>query len=151
MSDPAARGPRPTVVTVAVALWWLSSAAGVLSTAVRAVVTTERDGAVSIIPAVVVIGIWVFFGWLGWRVFLGSARARFWVAVLGALSFLGAFAPPYGLNTVLGLLPGAVAVLTYVPAARPFFPKAPPRVRRPPEPRVVAWDPNTGEPIREGD
>jgi len=147
---PATTTTRPVLVTVAVVLWLVVAVVGAVRTAASVLVSVGTDGPWIVVPGVVTVAVWVALAWGATRLARGSARARFWLAVFGALAFLSAAAPPYGLNTVNGGLLGAAALLPYLPASRPFFPRTL-RPVRPEERRVVAWDPETGEPIRERD
>ncbi|WP_439693226.1 hypothetical protein ACRQ4B_03120 [Curtobacterium sp. SP.BCo] len=143
---------RPAVVTVAVAVWLVVFAGEFVATVVRLVRTVPTDGPWLVVPAAIGVGIGAWFAYGAIRVGRGSARARFWMAVLGAVGFVGVLIPPYDLRTVAGLAGAVAAVLPYLPSARPFFPRTGPRpTRRPREQRVVGWDPDTGEPVRATD
>jgi hypothetical protein len=139
---------RPTLVAVAVVLWLALFAFQFVSSLVQFTGHLRADGPLAIPAAVIGAAVlaWFVFGAL--RVGRGSGRARFWMAVLGALALIGALSPPYGTRTVISVLTGVAAVLPYLPAARSYFPPRPQRARKAPEPRVVGWDPETGEPIR---
>lgn len=143
---------RPSLVTAAVVLWSAVLAVDLVRTTVQHV----RDLSTQSLPATLVIAVigLAFTGWFAFgalRIWRGSGRARFWMAVLGALSALGSIVPPYDLATVTGLLSGVAAVLPYLPGARPFFPPRQPRATKRSEQRVTGWDPDTGEPIRATD
>ncbi|WP_144711749.1 hypothetical protein [Curtobacterium pusillum] len=139
---------RPVLVTVAVVLWLALFAFQFVSSLVGLTGRVRADGPLALPASVIGLAVlaWFVFGAL--RVGRGSGRARFWMAVLGALAVVGAASPPYGAKTVIGVLSGVAAVLPYLPAARAYFPPRPRRVRKPAEARVVGWDPDTGEPIR---
>lgn len=158
MTEPETLPPttrtRPVLVTVAVAAWLVVAVVNVVASVARALVAVasgSESPAWILVPSAVGVVLWALFAWGALRLATGSARARFWLAVFGALGFLGAAAPPYGLGTVNGILLGAAAVLPYLPPSRPFFPRTqrPAEPAEPAEPRVVGWDPDTGEPIHE--
>ena len=140
---------RPVLVTVAVAVWLVESAVRIVSAVARGVVEAQDDGWSAIVPVVIAVVIWLALAWGATRLAKGSSRARFWMAVLGALAFIGSVLPPYGVASAGGVLLGIAAVLPYLPPSRPFFPRTARGAARAPEPRIVGWDPETGEPIRE--
>lgn len=142
---------RPTPVTTAVVLWLVVIAFQVVSTLVQAVHRVSTNGPWTLVPVLIVLAIWALFVFGAVRVGRGSGRARFWMAVLGVLGLLGVVLPPYGLATLAGVAGVVAAGLPYLPAARGYFPPSPTRARRTAEPRVVGWDPDTGEPIRATD
>jgi hypothetical protein len=142
---------RPVLVTIAVGAWLVVAVVNVVASMARALVAIASGADLpvgTIVQAVVALALWALFAWGALRLAKGSSRARFWLAVFGALGFLGAVAPPYGLGTVNGVLLGAAAVLPYLPASRPFFPRTV-RAAKSAGPRTLGWDPETGEPIRE--
>lgn len=146
-----AQRSRPALVTVAVVLWLLVLALQVVVTVVQVAGAVRADGAWVVVPAAIGVGLCVWFASGALRVGRGSARARFWMAVLGVLGFIGGLVPPYDARVVTGVLFGVAAVLPYLPSARPFFPRSAPRGASAPARRVVGWDPETGEPIRATD
>jgi len=155
MDQPARTNERPTAVTVAVAIWWVVSAIPVVALGVVIAGWGREDAAAIVGEGLFVVFVLAFSSlcvWLSLRMARGSGTARVWLAVFAALG---------GLNVVIGLATGTLswrlaepaalvvaAVLTYLPSARPFFPKTE-RRRRPPEPRTIGWDPTTGERITE--
>ncbi len=139
---------RPALVTAAVVLWLVVSAVQAVAHAVRIGAEARAFGPWSVIPVVLGFAVLGFFAFGALRLARGSGRARFWLAVLGALSLIGSFAPPYGLTTAEGVASALAATLPYLPAARGWFPPRPARAPKPQQPRVVGWDPETGEPIR---
>lgn len=150
---PVDQPPRPRVVAVAALLWWASLIPSVVVLIVRTVSELlAGELVVGVVGFVVVFGCCFLLAWLVLRMARGSGRARFWLAVLAAFGVVGIVIALFTGNVtirVLEPLAGAVgSALTYLPVARPFFPKAPPRVRRPSEPAIVGWDPDTGEPVR---
>jgi len=147
----AAPRSRPVLVTTAVVLWLVALVVQLVATLAQTIRNVQTDGAWAIGPMVIGLAIWGWFLFGALRMGRGSGRARFWMAVLGALGFLGACVPPYGTTTVTGVAGGVAAVLPYLPAARGYFPPRPPRTPKAPAPRVVGWDPETGEPIRATD
>ncbi|WP_144761337.1 hypothetical protein [Curtobacterium sp. 9128] len=150
------RPPRPRAVLVAAVLWWLSLVPSVVFVAVQMVRLAARRvpgaGATDVISGLVVLGVTVFIGWVVLRMSRGSRTARFWLAVLAGIGVLSVVIElATGTATIRVLEPvaaGVASALTFLPSVRPHFPKPPPRQRRAPERKVVAWDPNTGEPIR---
>ncbi|KTR09094.1 hypothetical protein [Curtobacterium luteum] len=139
---------RPTVVTAAVVLWLVVFAVQTVAHTVRIGAEARGFGPWSVVPIVLGFAVLGFFAFGALRLARGSGRARFWLAVLGAVSLIGSFAPPYGLTTAEGIASTIAAVLPYLPGARGWFPPRVRRVSRPAQPRVVGWDPETGEPIR---
>ncbi|MGN8050341.1 hypothetical protein ACTJKO_11710 [Curtobacterium sp. 22159] len=143
--------PRPAVVTAAVVLWLALFAFQLVSSSVQIARSVSADGPWMVLPGLVGLAFLAWFVFGAFRVGRGSGRARFWMAVLGALTVIGGFAPPYGLHTLIAVLAGVAAALPYLPAARGFFPPRVPRAAGAQAPRVVGWDPETGEPIRASD
>jgi hypothetical protein len=151
MSPSPTEVPRPRVVTIAVVLWW-AVCASQLGFGVAAVIHAGGSVASEIAFSVLTVGWTLWVAWGALRLGRGSGRARFWLAVVGALSVLSVivalFSGPPAFGHLESLAAGVAAMLPYLPAARPFFPRAASRRKRPPEPVIVGWDPNTGEPIR---
>lgn len=139
---------RPALVTAAVVLWLVVCAVQLVGHALVIGRTAALHGPWSVVGYILGFGLigLVVFGVL--RLAGGSGRARFWLAVLAALGVIGAVAPPYGLTTAERVAAALAAVLTYLPPARAWFPPRARRVRKPAQPRVVGWDPDTGEPVR---
>ncbi|WP_416392938.1 MULTISPECIES: hypothetical protein [unclassified Curtobacterium] len=142
---------RPVLVTAAVVLWLVLFACDLVARLVDLPGTVSSGGPWTLVPFVVGLALlaWFVFGAL--RVGRGSGRARFWMAVLGVVGAIGALLPPYGLATVNGALGAVAALVPYLPAARGYFPPRPRRAPKVAQPRVVGWDPDTGEPIRAAD
>lgn len=148
-------GGRPTVVTVAVAIWWVVLAVQAVMLAVRIVRMDREDPALlpaGIVGAVLGIGFGVFLAWGTLRMARGSGTARFWLALLSASAAVNlviavvAAEPSWTAATAVAIV--AAAVLSYLPSARPWFPPSERRPRRV-EPRTIGWDPQTGERITE--
>lgn len=139
---------RPTVVTAAVVLWLLVLAAQAVAHVVRSGAEVRASGPWGVVLVVVGLAVLGFFAFGAVRVGRGSGRARFWMAVLAAMSVIGSALPPYGLTTAEGVASAVAGVLPYLPSARGWFPPRAARTARSAQPRVVGWDPETGEPIR---
>lgn len=139
---------RPSVVTAAVLLWLVVFAVQTVAHAARIGAEARGFGPWSVVPIVLGFAVLGFFAFGALRLARGSGRARFWLAVLGAVSLIGSFAPPYGLTTAEGIASTIAAVLPYLPSARGWFPPRAARALRAAPPRVVGWDPETGEPVR---
>ncbi|MCT9620135.1 MULTISPECIES: hypothetical protein [unclassified Curtobacterium] len=142
---------RPVLVTAAVVLWLVLFACDLVTRLVDLPGTVSSGGPWALVPVAIGLAIlgWFVFGAL--RVGRGSGRARFWMAVLGVVGAIGALLPPYGLTTANGVLGAVAAFLPYLPAARGYFPPRQRPAARVAQPRVVGWDPDTGEPIRAAD
>lgn len=151
MSTNTARRTRPTVVTIASAIWCAVVLVR-LGFLVVAVLNTDGELAVALVGAFIGLAFAALFVWLAIRMARGSGSARLWLAIVAGFAVV---------NTVVGLVLGAGAVgflypialvaatvLSYLPSTRGFFPKTERRVR-PAEPRTVGWDPATGERITE--
>lgn len=155
MEKRAGARTRPTAVTIAVALWWVAIAVH-LVVAVVGVTEVGRDtggAVVGLVAGLVVISAWsALFVWLAARMARGSGTARLWLAIVGGLTACGTLltittdGPNWGL--VDGMCIVAATVLSYLPSARPFFPRGERRGRAA-EPRTIGWDPTTGERIVE--
>jgi hypothetical protein len=161
MEQHTAQRTRPTVITVAVALWW--AAVGVrLFLAVFEIVeaTLEVGGAIVGLAAGLLFTLaWsALFVWLATRMGRGSGSARLWLAIIAGLTACGAVFTIVTVGPDWRLVDSAcmvvAAVLSYLPSARPFFPR---EERRPgaAEPCTIGWDPTTGvrivEPPASGD
>lgn len=138
---------RPVLVTVAVVLWLGLFACDLVVRLIDLPGTLSSHGPWTLLPVAIGLGVlaWFVFGAL--RIGRGSGRARFWMAVLGGVGAVAALMPPYGISTANGVLSAVAALLPYLPAARGFFPPRPPRAPRVAQPKVIGWDPDTGEPI----
>lgn len=143
---------RPTVVTVAVAIWWTVLAVRTVEVVVGIVRLDREDPALvpaGLVGAVLGIG---FCAPREQRTARGSGTARFWLALVSAFAVLNVviavFAAEPSWTVLEPLALGVAAVLTYLPSARPWFPEAERRPRRV-EPRTIGWDPQTGERITE--
>lgn len=148
-------GQRPTVVTAAVAIWWVVLAVRIVSVVVGVVRLDQEDPALlpaGIVGGVLGVGFSVFLAWVALRMARGSGNARFWLALIAAIAAVNAVIAVVATDpdwTILEPIAIVVAaVLTYLPAARPWFPKVERRPRRA-EPRTIGWDPQTGERITE--
>ena len=148
-------GGRPTVVTVAVVIWWVVVAVQAVMVVVGIVRLDREDPALlpaGIVGAVLGIGIGVFLAWGALRMARGSGTARFWLALLSASAAVNlviavvATEPSWTEATALAIV--AAAVLSYLPSARPWVPSSERSPRRV-EPRTIGWDPQTGERITE--
>ncbi|WP_420365922.1 hypothetical protein AAEP80_03205 [Curtobacterium sp. L3-7] len=132
---------RPTIVTVAVAL--------IVVRAVTAAVGPGPARGGALLPAeVVAVLLYAAITWAVFRTAAGSRRARVaLVVVAAARAVLGfALAP---LPLALIALTIVATVLLFLPAARPWFPRAPrpARAQRASEPETIGWDPETGDRI----
>jgi len=146
---------RPRVVTVAVALWWASVIISLVAAAPGIVVSMREAGGAIIgasLGLVLVLAWSALFVWLATRMGRGSGNARLWLAIIAGLS---ACSTVFSIATdgVDWSLADAVcivvaAVLSYLPSARPFFPRDERRPRSA-GPRTIGWDPTTGERIFE--
>ncbi|MBT1676681.1 hypothetical protein [Curtobacterium aurantiacum] len=146
---------RPRVVTIAVTLWWVSVAVS-LVVAAPGIVESVRSAGGAILGAsvglVVVLAWSALLVWLASRMGRGSGTARLWLAIVAGIAACnsGADVPAVGVDW--RLLPAVcvivAAVLSYLPSARPFFPREERRARAA-EPRTIGWDPTTGERIVE--
>jgi hypothetical protein len=146
---------RPTVVTVAVAIWWTVLAVRTVEVVVGIVRLDREDPALvpaGLVGAVLGIGFCALLAWGALRTARGSGTARFWLALVSAFAVLNVviavFAAEPSWTVLEPLALGVAAVLTYLPSARPWFPRAERRPRRV-EPRTIGWDPQTGERITE--
>lgn len=148
-------GRRPTVVTVAVAIWAVVLAVRVVSVVIGSVrLALDEPGALpaALVGGVLGVGICALLAWATLLVWRGSGTARIWLGVLGVLAVVNALVTvAVGSPTWLTLESVAVvaaAVLLFLPSARPWFPRVErrPRVQ---EPRTIGWDPQTGERITE--
>lgn len=148
-------GRRPTMVTVAVAIWAVVLAVRVVTLSVASVQLAQDEfggWSIAVIGWVLGVGICALLAWATLLVWRGSGTARVWLGVMGALAVVNAVvAVVVGSATWLTLESVAVvaaAVLLFLPSARPWFPRVErrPRVQ---EPRTIGWDPQTGERITE--
>ncbi|PYY63181.1 hypothetical protein DEJ17_01415 [Curtobacterium sp. MCSS17_011] len=155
MAQQTERCTRPRVVTIAVALWWASVIISLVAAAPGIVVSLREAGG-GIIGAslglVLVLAWSALFLWLATRMGRGSGSARLWLAIIAALTACSAVIT-IATDGVDWSLVDAVcivvaAVLSYLPSARPFFPREERRPRAA-EPRTIGWDPTTGERIVE--
>ncbi|WP_022904101.1 hypothetical protein [Curtobacterium sp. B8] len=143
-----ARRSRPALVTAAVVLWLVVCAVQLVGQALMIGRTAALYGPWFVVVYVVGFGLIGFVVFGAVRLARGSGRARFWLAVLAALGLLGAVVPPYGLTTAERVAAALAGVLPYLPPARAWFPPRPARAPKAQQPRVVGWDPDTGEPVR---
>ncbi|KQS14784.1 hypothetical protein ASG04_02890 [Curtobacterium sp. Leaf183] len=137
------------------AIWWVVFAVHI-AVSVPGLVGAVREAGGALFGAllgVVVVLAWsALFVWLAYRMGRGGPNARMWLAIfagLSAVSFGIALltAPPtWGALEPVALI--VAAVLSYLPSARGWFPKAERRPRRV-EPKTLGWDPETGERITE--
>ncbi|MBE7162877.1 MAG: hypothetical protein INR72_16680 [Williamsia herbipolensis] len=145
------RTTRPSVVTAAVMLWWVVAVASVVGGVIGEIRMADDMRMVGLVAVVLTLAWWWFVVYGSRRLAAGSGTARFWLAVLAAVAGIGdAVGVVVDPLTPWALTPLAMvvaAVLTYLPSARPFFPKTIRTARRQDRP-IVGWDPNTGEPIR---
>jgi hypothetical protein len=146
---------RPRVVAIAVALWWASVIISLVA-AVPGIVVSMCEAGGALIGAsvglVFVLAWSALFVWLATRMGRGSGNARLWLAIIAGLTACGTVltivtdGPDWGIVNAVCVV--AAAVLSYLPSARPFFPREE-RRPRPAEPRTIGWDPMTGERIVE--
>jgi hypothetical protein len=146
---------RPRVVTIAVALWWASVIIS-LGAAAPGMVVSMREAGGAIIGAslglVLVLAWSALFVWLATRMGRGSGNARLWLAIIAGLTacseVLTIATDGVDWSLVDAFCVVVAAVLSYLPSARPFFPRDARRPRAA-EPRTIGWDPTTGERIFE--
>jgi|GEM_PF-3446310 len=146
---------RPRVVTVAVALWWVSVVVS-LAAAAPGIVVSMREAGGAIIGAslglLFVLAWSALFLWLATLMGRGSGNARLWLAIIAGLTACSAVITiaTDGMDRSLvdAVCIVVAAVLSYLPSARPFFPRDARRPRAA-EPRTVGWDPTTGDRIVE--
>lgn len=146
---------RPRVVTIAVALWWASVIISLVAAAPGIVVSMREAGGAIIgasLGLVLVLAWSALFVWLATRMGRGSGNARLWLAIIAGLAACSAvFAiatDGVDWSLVDAVCVVVAAVLSYLPSARPFFPRDERRPRSA-EPRTIGWDPTTGERIFE--
>lgn len=155
MGSDAPQHRRPTVVTIAVVIWWVTTLVQ-LGVSVPSFVAGLRAGGA--VPAGALLGILVVLAWsallvwLATRMARGSGTARLWLAIIAAFAIVNvAFGLADGAASWALLDPIAVVVavvLSFLPSARWFFPKAERRARAA-QPRTLGWDPETGDRITE--
>lgn len=146
---------RPRVVTIAVALWWASVIISLVA-ATPGIVVSVREAGGAIIGAslglLFVLAWSALFVWLATRMGRGSGNARLWLAIIAGLTacseVITIATDGVGWNLVDTVCVVVAAVLSYLPSARPFFPREERRSRAA-EPRTIGWDPTTGERIVE--
>lgn len=155
MEQHTAQRTRPRVVTIAVALWWASVIVSLVAAAPGIVVSMREAGGAIIgasLGLVLVLAWSALFVWLATRMGRGSGNARLWLAIIAGLTACGAVltiatdGADWGLANAVCIV--IAAVLSYLPSARPFFPREERRPRAS-EPRTIGWDPTTGERIVE--
>ncbi|WP_182066841.1 hypothetical protein [Curtobacterium sp. ME12] len=146
---------RPRVVTIAVALWWASVIISLVAAAPGIVVSMREAGGAIIgasLGLLFVLAWSALFVWLATRMGRGSGNARLWLAIIAGLTACSAVVTIVTGGADWGLVDAVcivvAAVLSYLPSARPFFPREERRPRAA-EPRTVGWDPTTGERIVE--
>ncbi|MBT1674217.1 hypothetical protein [Curtobacterium flaccumfaciens] len=146
---------RPRVVTIAVAFWWASVIISLVAAAPGIVVSLREAGGAIIgasVGLVFVLAWSALFVWLATRMGRGSGNARLWLAIIAGLTAcsevitIATDGPDWGIVNAVCVV--AAAVLSYLPSARPFFPREERRPRAA-EPRTIGWDPTTGERILE--
>jgi hypothetical protein len=155
MEQQTAQRTRPRVVTIAVALWWASVIISLVAAAPGIVVSLREAGGAIIgasLGLLFVLAWSALFVWLATRMGRGSGNARLWLAIIAGLAACSAVIT-IATNGVDWSLADAVcivvaAVLSYLPSARPFFPREERRPRAA-EPRTIGWDPTTGDRIVE--
>lgn len=155
MEQQTAQRTRPRVVTIAVALWWAGVVVGLVVAAPGIVESVRHSGGAIIgasVGLVVILAWCATLVWLASRMGRGSRTARLWLAIIAGL---GACNSGTGVSTVgldwrllATVCVVVAAVLSYLPSARPFFPREE-RHPRAAEPRTIGWDPTTGERILE--
>ncbi|MGU3409461.1 hypothetical protein ACLBWP_05085 [Microbacterium sp. M1A1_1b] len=147
---------RPTVVTIAAAIWWVETVVRLAVGVPRLLVSlgTEDTGLLvaTVVGGVLFLALTLFFGWLALRMWRGSGTARLWLAIIAGLgvvsTLIGLVTTPPDWSLLEPIALAAAAVLSYLPSARGWFPKAERRPRRV-EPKTLGWDPETGERITE--
>ncbi|PZE67700.1 MULTISPECIES: hypothetical protein [unclassified Curtobacterium] len=146
---------RPRVVTIAVALWWASVIISLVAAAPGMVVSMREAGGAIIgasLGLVIVLAWSALFVWLATRMGRGSGNARLWLAIIAGLTacseVLTIATDGVDWSLVDAFCVVVAAVLSYLPSARPFFPRDARRPRSA-EPRTIGWDPTTGERIFE--
>jgi hypothetical protein len=155
MEQQTAQRTRPRVVTIAVALWWASVIISLVAAAPGIVVSLREAGGAIIgasLGLLFVLAWSALFVWLATRMGRGSGNARLWLAIIAGLTACSAVIT-IATDGVDWSLADAVcivvaAVLSYLPSARPFFPREERRPRAA-EPRTIGWDPTTGDRIVE--
>lgn len=104
------------------------------------------------VGGVLFVVVTLFFAWLALRMWRGSANARLWLAIIASIGVvsmvIGLVTTPPAWAFLEPLALAVAAVLSYLPSARGWFPKAERRPRRV-EPKTLGWDPETGERITE--
>jgi hypothetical protein len=155
MEQQTAQRTRPRVVTIAVTLWWASVIISLVAAAPGIVVSLREAGGAIIgasLGLLFVLAWSALFVWLATRMGRGSGNARLWLAIIAGLTACSAVIT-IATDGVDWSLADAVcivvaAVLSYLPSARPFFPREERRPRAA-EPRTIGWDPTTGDRIVE--
>jgi hypothetical protein len=155
MEQQTAQRTRPRVVTIAVALWWASVIISLVAASPGIVVSLREAGGAIIgasLGLLFVLAWSALFVWLATRMGRGSGNARLWLAIIAGLTACSAVIT-IATDGVDWSLADAVcivvaAVLSYLPSARPFFPREERRPRAA-EPRTIGWDPTTGDRIVE--
>jgi hypothetical protein len=155
MEQQTAQRTRPRVVTIAVALWWASVIISLVAAAPGIVVSLREAGGAIIgasLGLLFVLAWSALFVWLATRMGRGSGNARLWLAIIAGLTACSAVITiaTDGLDWSLAdaVCIVVAAVLSYLPSARPFFPREERRPRAA-EPRTIGWDPTTGDRIVE--
>ncbi|MCS6558878.1 hypothetical protein NYQ31_10760 [Curtobacterium flaccumfaciens] len=155
MEQHAEQRTRPRVVTIAVALWWASVIISLVAAGPGMVVSMREAGGAIIgasLGLVLVLAWSALFVWLATRMGRGSGNARLWLAIIAGLTacseVLTIATDGVDWSLVDAFCVVVAAVLSYLPSARPFFPRDARRPRAA-EPRTIGWDPTTGERIFE--
>ena len=150
------RTARPTVVTIAAAIWWVVTVVRLAVGVPRLLVglDTEDTGLLvaTVVGGVLFLALTLFFAWLALLMWRGSGTARLWLAIFAGLAvvstLVGLVTTPPDWTIVEPIALAVAAVLSYLPSTRGWFPKAERRPRRV-EPKTLGWDPETGERITE--
>lgn len=155
MAQQTEQRARPRVVTIAVALWWASVIISLVAAAPDIVVSMREAGGAIIgasLGLILALAWSALFVWLATRMGRGSGNARLWLAIIAGLTACGAVltfvTDGVDWSLVYAVCFVVAAVLSYLPSARPFFPRDERRPRAA-EPRTIGWDPTTGERIVE--
>ncbi|MBF4606390.1 hypothetical protein [Curtobacterium sp. VKM Ac-1393] len=155
MGSDTAQHRRPTIVTVAVVIWWVTTLLRLVvsvPTFVEALRTAGGGFVGTLLGVLLGLGWSALILWLASRMARGSGTARLWLAIIAGFTIVNvAFGVADGAAFWVLLSPVAVVVavvLSYQPSVRAFFPKAERRARAA-QPRTLGWDPDTGERITE--
>ncbi|WIB25713.1 hypothetical protein [Curtobacterium sp. MCSS17_015] len=140
---------------MAVVIWWVVVALRLVLSVPRIVAALSASTGTVVAASVALV---LVLGWsallvrLASRMARGSGNARLWLAVVAGLTTCSSSvqvvtgAPLWALTEPAALV--AATVLSYLPGAGVFFPRAEHRPR-PGGTRTVGWDPATGDRIVE--